>query len=64
VAFLLSVLRYKLLGEEGLKNIPVAFREGLLCELLTGAGKVVTPTYRPRFIPQKHYFSASGTHFC
>jgi hypothetical protein len=27
-------------------------------------GKVVSPTHRPRSTPQKHYFSASGTHFC
>jgi hypothetical protein len=30
---------------------------------LTYGGKVVSPTLRPRFIPQKHYFSVSGTHF-
>jgi hypothetical protein len=27
-------------------------------------GKVVSPMHRPRFTPQKQYFSASGTHFC
>jgi hypothetical protein len=29
-------------------------------------GKVVSPTYRPHFTPQKHYFffNASGSHFC
>jgi hypothetical protein len=27
-------------------------------------GKVVSPTYQLRSTPQKHYFSASGTHFC
>jgi hypothetical protein len=26
-------------------------------------GKVVSPTHRPRSTPQKHYFSASDTHF-
>jgi hypothetical protein len=26
--------------------------------------KVVSPTHRQRSTPQKHYFSASGTHFC
>jgi hypothetical protein len=32
---------------------------------LTDGGKVVSPTYRPHFTPQKHYyFSVSGTHFC
>jgi hypothetical protein len=29
----------------------------------TDGGKIVSPTQRPRFTPQKHYFSASGTHF-
>jgi hypothetical protein len=31
---------------------------------LTDGGKVVCPTHQPHFTPQKHYFSASGTHFC
>jgi hypothetical protein len=31
---------------------------------LTDDGKVVSPTRRPRSTPQKHYFSASRTHFC
>jgi hypothetical protein len=32
---------------------------------LTDGGKVVSPTHRPHFTPQKHYyFSISGTHFC
>jgi hypothetical protein len=31
---------------------------------LTDGGKVVSPTHRPHFTPQKHNFSASGTHFC
>jgi hypothetical protein len=31
---------------------------------LTESGKVVSPTHRPRSTPQKHYFLASGTHFC
>jgi hypothetical protein len=31
---------------------------------LTNGGKVVSPTHRPHFTPQKHVFSASGTHFC
>jgi hypothetical protein len=29
----------------------------------TDGGKVVRPTHQPRSTPQKHYFSASGTHF-
>jgi hypothetical protein len=31
---------------------------------LTDGGKVVSPTHRQRFIPQKHYMYASHTHFC
>jgi hypothetical protein len=32
---------------------------------LIGGGKVVSPTHRPYFTPQKHYyFKVSGTHFC
>jgi hypothetical protein len=31
---------------------------------LTDGGKVVSPTHQPHFTPQKHYFSASGTHLC
>jgi hypothetical protein len=30
----------------------------------TDGGEVVSPTHRLRSTPQKHYFSASGTHFC
>jgi hypothetical protein len=30
----------------------------------TDSGKVVSPTHQPRSTPQKHYLSASGTHFC
>jgi hypothetical protein len=31
---------------------------------LTDGGEAVSPTHRPLSIPQEHYFSASGTHFC
>jgi hypothetical protein len=31
---------------------------------LTDGGKFVSPTLRPRFTPQKHYFYVSGTQFC
>jgi hypothetical protein len=31
---------------------------------LTDGGKVFSPTHRPSSTPQKHYSSASGTHFC
>jgi hypothetical protein len=30
---------------------------------LTDSGKVVSPTHRPHFTPQKHYFSTSSTHW-
>jgi hypothetical protein len=29
---------------------------------LIDGGKVVSPTHRPHFTPQKHYFFVSGTH--
>jgi hypothetical protein len=31
---------------------------------LTDVDKAVSHKHRPRSIPRKHYFSASGTHFC
>jgi hypothetical protein len=31
---------------------------------LIDGGKVVSPTHWPRSTPEKHYFSASGAHFC
>jgi hypothetical protein len=31
---------------------------------LTGGGKVVSLTHRPRSTPQKHYFSAAGADLC
>jgi hypothetical protein len=31
---------------------------------LTDDDKIVSHTHRPHSTPQKHYFSASGTHFC
>jgi hypothetical protein len=31
---------------------------------LTDSGEFVSPTQRQSSTPQKHYFSASGTHFC
>jgi hypothetical protein len=57
------------------KAIPVTDRGGLKgCEMLrvphcldnrlTDAGKVVSPTHRPQFTPEKHYLSVSGTLFC
>jgi hypothetical protein len=57
------------------KTLPVAGRGDLqgcqrlriphcLHSRLTDGGKVVSLTHRPRSTPQKHYFSASGIHFC
>jgi hypothetical protein len=55
------------------KAIPVTGRGGLygddeiphcLDNRLTDGGKVVSPTYRPHFTLQKHYFSASDTKLC
>jgi hypothetical protein len=58
------------------KAISVPGLEGLYCcgmlriphcldNRLTDGGKVVSPTHRPHFTPQKHdYFNVSGTHFC
>jgi hypothetical protein len=58
------------------KAISVTGRGGLWgCEMLrishcldnrlTDGVKVVSPTHRPHFTPQKHYyFYVSGTHFC
>jgi hypothetical protein len=31
---------------------------------LTDDNKGISHTHQPRSTPQKHYFSASGTHFC
>jgi hypothetical protein len=32
---------------------------------LIDSGKVISPTHRPHFTPQKHnVFNVSGTHFC
>jgi hypothetical protein len=38
---------------------PTLFRQ-----LSKNDGKVVIPTRRPLFTPQKYYFSVSGIHFC
>jgi hypothetical protein len=57
------------------KAIPVTDCGGLqVCEMLrishcldnrpTDGGKAVSPTHWPCSTPQKHYFYASGTHFC
>jgi hypothetical protein len=59
-----------------IKAIPVTGLEGLQsCEMfkipysldnqLIDGGTFVSPTHRPLFTPQKHYFfNVSGTHFC
>jgi hypothetical protein len=57
------------------KTIPVTGLGGLyVCQMLriphcldrqlTDGAKFVSPTHRPHFTPQKHYFSVSSTHFC
>jgi hypothetical protein len=57
------------------KAIPVTGHGGLQgCEMLrisqclgsrlTVGGKFVNPMHRPRSTLHKHYFSASGNHFC
>jgi hypothetical protein len=52
------------------KAIPATDRGGLqVCEMLRiphCLGNWLTDggTHRRRYTPQKHYFSASGTHFC
>jgi hypothetical protein len=62
-------------SKKKIKAIPVTGLGGVYgCEmlriphclgnLLTDGGTVVSPTHRPRSTPQKHYFSASDTHFC
>jgi hypothetical protein len=45
----------------GLWDIEIPHR---LDSRLRHGDKVISPTHRPRSIPQKHYFSASVTHFC
>jgi hypothetical protein len=56
-----------------IKAIPVTVLGGIYgCEILripycldnrlTDVGKVVSPTNRPRYTPQKLHFYASGTH--
>jgi hypothetical protein len=45
-------------------TIKVKIKKVNVDSLVTDGGKIVSPAYRPRFTPQKHYFSASGTQFC
>jgi hypothetical protein len=40
-------------------RIPYCLESGL-----TDSSKTISPTHRPHSTPQKHYFPASGTHFC
>jgi hypothetical protein len=51
-------------GGGGLQGCEMLGIERCLGNRLTDGGKVVSPTHRPLFTPQKHYFPASGTHFC
>jgi hypothetical protein len=48
--------------DEQSKSIPVGL-QGCNMLRLTDGGEVLSPTHRPRSIPQK-YSSASGIHFC
>jgi hypothetical protein len=51
-------------GLGGLLGCEVSRTPHCLDNRLTGGGKVVRPTHRPRSTLQKHNFSVSGTHFC
>jgi hypothetical protein len=52
-------------GRGGLQSCEILRVPRCLDNRLTDGGKVVSPTHRPHFTPQKHYyFYVSGTHFC
>jgi hypothetical protein len=52
------------IGHEGLYGCEMLRVPSCLDNLLADGGEVVSLTHRVRSTPQKHYFSASGTHFC
>jgi hypothetical protein len=51
-------------GPRGLQSYEMLKTPHCLDNGLTDGGKVVGLKHRPRSTPPKHYFSASGTHFC
>jgi hypothetical protein len=51
-------------GRGGLQRYEMLRIPHCLDSWLTDGGKLVSPTHRPRFTPEKHYLSASGTNFC
>jgi hypothetical protein len=53
-------LSYPVTGRGGLEGCEMLRIPHCLDGRLTDGGKVVSPMYRPRYTPQKHYFSASG----
>jgi hypothetical protein len=65
-----SIIRIKkrkaipITGHGGLWGCEVLSIPRCLDNWLTDGGKVVSPKHQLLVTPQKHYFSASGTHFC
>jgi hypothetical protein len=51
-------------GRRGLYGCEMLRLAHYLDNQLIDGGEVVSLKYRPRSTPQKHYFSASDTHFC
>jgi hypothetical protein len=51
-------------GLRGLQGCEILRIPRCLDNRLTDAGKVDSPTHRPRSTPQKYYFSALGNNFC
>jgi hypothetical protein len=51
-------------GRGGLQSCETSTIPHFLDNRITDGGKVVGLTRRLSSTPQKHYFSASGTHFC
>jgi hypothetical protein len=51
-------------GLEGLQGCEMLRIPHCLDKRITDGDEIVSLTHRQRSTPQKHYFSASGTHFC
>jgi hypothetical protein len=51
-------------GRGGLQGCDMLRVPHCLDNLLIDGGKVVSPSHRPHFTPQKFFFNISGTHFC